>query len=126
MINGIQLRFFLFIVGCFGSRMTFTIISYLASGWFLKLIGIIVFFPILGFFYFIFIGKRDMGMEVLGNKIWWKNLRPIHMLLWGFFAYLAINGNPNAWIILFIDTIFGLLAFLTHHWFEGNFKKLQN
>jgi hypothetical protein len=124
-LNPVQIRFFLFIVGCFGSRLAFTIISYLASGWFLKLLGIAALFPVLGFFYFIFIGKRDTGIEVLGDKIWWKNLRPIHMLLWLFFAYLAISGNKKAWIVLLIDTFFGLSAFLIHHYKEGNFKKLH-
>lgn len=125
LLNPIQIRFFLFIVGCIGSRLAFTIISYLSSGWFLKLLGISALFPALGFFYFTFIGKRDTGLEVLGDKIWWKNLRPIHMLLWLFFAYLAINGNHKAWIVLLIDTLFGLSAFLVYHTSQGNFKKLH-
>jgi hypothetical protein len=124
-LDPIQIRFFLFIVGCFGSRLAFTIISYLASGWFLKLLGIIALFPALGFFYFIFIGKRDTGIEVLGDKIWWKNLRPIHLILWLFFAYLAITGNSKAWIVLLIDTFFGLSAFLIYHSYHNNFKKLK-
>ena len=122
----LKVRFLLFIFGCIGSRLAFTIISAFASGWFLKLLGLIALGPVIGWFYIIFIGKRDTGLEVLGEKIWWKNLRPIHMLLWAFFAYLAISGNRNAWIVLLIDTLFGLSAFLNHHYQEGNLNKLIN
>ena len=125
MINTIKIRFFLFLFGCIGSRLAVTAVSAFASGWFLTLIGILALIPVAGWFYIIFIGKRDTGLEVLGDKIWWKNLRPIHMLLWGFFAYLAITGNRKAWIVLLIDTLFGLSSFLIHHYMEGNFKKLS-
>jgi hypothetical protein len=125
MLNPIKIRFFLFLFGCIGSRLAVTTISYFASGWFLTLIGFLALIPVIGWFYIIFIGKRDTGLEVLGDKIWWKNLRPIHMLLWAFFAYLAINRNPMAYLVLLIDTLFGLSAFSIHHWSEGNFKKLQ-
>jgi hypothetical protein len=63
-------------------------------------------------------------VEVLGEKIWWKNLRPIHMLLWFYFAWLAIHQNRMAWVVLLVDTMFGLTAFLVYHGMQGNFKKL--
>jgi len=124
-INPIKIRFFFFLIGCIGSRLAFTAISAFASGWLLKLIGFIALIPVFGWFYIIFIGKRDTGLETLGDKIWWKNLRPIHMLLWGFFSYLSITGNRKAWLVLLVDTLFGLSSFLVHHWLEGNFKKLN-
>ncbi len=125
MINPIKIRFFLFLFGCIGSRLAITAVSAYASGWFLTLIGLIALIPVIGWFYIIFIGKRDTGLEVLGDKIWWKNLRPVHMLLWGFFSYLAISGNKKAWMVLLVDTLFGLSSFLVYHWSQGNFKKLQ-
>lgn len=124
MDNPVKFRFFLFLFGCIGSRLTFTIISAFSYGWFLKLLGFIALLPVIGWFYIIFIGKRDTGPEAIGGKIWWKNLRPIHMFLWGFFAYLAISGNKKAWFVLLFDTLFGLSAFLLHHWKEGTFNKL--
>jgi hypothetical protein len=123
-INPIKIRFFLFLFFCFGSRLVFTIITSFAYGWVLKLLGIIALLPAIGMFYIIFIGKRDTGIEVLGDKIWWKNLRPVHLLLWLFFSYLAISGNPKAWLVLLVDTFFGLGAFLIYHWSQDNFKKL--
>lgn len=125
MLNTIQKRFFLFLVFCIGSRSIFTAISAFASGWFLQLLGLIALFPVIGWFYIIFIGKRDTGFEVFGEEIWWKNLRPIHMFLWSFFAYLAISQNTKAWLVLLFDTLFGLFAFLIHHYREGNFTKLK-
>jgi hypothetical protein len=118
------IRFFVFLIGCIGSRLTFTLISAMASTWLLHIMGVIALFPVLGWFYFIFIGKRDRGIEVFNQLIWWKDLRPLHMFLWGFFAYLAISGNHKAWIVLLVDTFIGLAAFIIHHQMEGNLKKL--
>jgi hypothetical protein len=120
----LRYRFFLFIFGCIGSRLAITIVSAFASNILLKILGIIALIPVFGWLYIMFIGKRDTGLEVFGDKIWWKDLRLIHTLLWSAFSYMAINGNRKAWIVLFIDTLFGLLAFLVHHWREGNFRLL--
>ena len=118
------IRFFVFIIFCFGSRLTFTIASAFSPDWLLCILGVIAIFPVLGWFYLIFIGKRDKGFEIFNEYIWWKDLRPLHMFLWGFFAYLAITKNHKAWVILFIDTFIGLAAFFIHHYMAGNLKKL--
>lgn len=120
MLTAIQIRFMLFLFGCIGSRSAFTALSAFASEKLLKLLGYIALIPVIGWFYIIFIGSRDTGLEVMGEKIWWKNLRPIHMTLWLLFAVFAINGNRNSWKILANDTIFGLGAFLVHHYRAGN------
>ena len=123
-MNTIQKRFILFLFGCIGSRLAFTALSAFASQSILKILGFIALIPVIGWFYIIFIGERNIGLEVGGGKIWWKHLRPIHMTLWGLFSYLAISGNKNAWVVLLIDTLFGLGAFIQHHHKEDNFKKL--
>ena len=125
MTNPIKIRFYLFIFGCIGSRLLYTATSAFATGWLLTTLGLLALIPVIGWTYIIFIGKRDTGLEVLGDKIWWKNLRPIHLLLWLFFAYLAITGNRKAWMVLFIDTLFGLFSFLFYHWSQGNFERLM-
>jgi hypothetical protein len=48
------------------------------------------------------------------------------MLLWGFFAYLALwKCHPFAWIVLAVDTLFGLGSFLVHHYQAGNLKTMM-
>jgi len=107
-----------------GSRLLLTLVSYYATGWFLMMLGFLALIPVLGWFYIIFIGERDTGIEVMGDKIWWKPLRPVHMLLWFFFAWLAVTGSHQAWMVLLVDTLLGLTAFLAYHGSQGNFSKL--
>lgn len=113
-------RFFLFIFGCIGVRL---LIVYFAKTQlkYLKYLGYLALLPAIGFFVIFFSGMRKTGPEVFGDKIWWNSLRPIHGFLWGLFAILAINNNKNAWIVLLIDVIIGLGAFLSHRYF-GLFK----
>ena len=56
-----------------------------------------------GFIYIFLTGSRKTGMETFGDKIWWNDLRPVHALMYGLFAYNAINKNQKAWIFLLID-----------------------
>jgi hypothetical protein len=117
-------RFFLFLVGCIGSRLALTAISAYASTTLSAIIGWSALIPVIGWIYIIFIGKRDTGPEVFGDKIWWNSLRPVHALLWLSFALMTILQIPKAWIVLIIDTLFGLIAFLVHHLSQGNIQTL--
>lgn len=123
----LRLRFWLFLLGCIGSRSAFTALAYRASyasscNW-LRFLGLLALGPVIGWFYIIFFGSRDTGLEVMGDRIWWTTLRPVHLLLWGFFAYLALGKcHPMAWVVLAVDTAFGLLSFLGHHAQEGNLR----
>ena len=120
-VLALRMRFWLFLLGCMGSRAAFTLVSALASGWVLRALGVLAIGPVLGWLYILFIGRRDTGIEVFGDRIWWNHLRPLHLLLWGFFAYLAIvKQHPYAWVVLAVDTLLGGGAFLHHHWTEGN------
>ena len=120
-MNLLKFSFFLFLIGCIGSRVLFTIFTAYVSWWVLTVCGILAIISTLGWFYLTIIGKRNIGMEAMGDLIGWKNLRVIHMLLWGFFAYLSLTGNCMAYLVLAVDTVFGLGAFLVHHGSEGNF-----
>jgi hypothetical protein len=123
-MNTIQKRFLLFLIGCIGTRLAFTFLAKEISLSYLPYLGYVALLPVIGWFYIIFIGSRDTGAEVFGEKIWWKNLRIFHMTLYTAFAYLAINKNKDAWLVLLGDTLFGLSLFILHHYEEGNFSKL--
>jgi hypothetical protein len=123
-MNNIQKRFILFLFGCIGTRSLLVYIAKTTNKNLLMFLGYLALLPAIGFFYLFFSGTRKTGAEVFGDKIWWNNLRPIHGLLYTLFAYNAITGNPNAWIYLLVDVIFGLTSFLIFHYYNGDFYKL--
>ena len=123
-MNDIQKRFLLFLIGCIGTRTLFVYLAKTTNKLFLKMMGYIALLPAIGFFYIYFTGFRQMGAEVFGDKIWWNKLRPIHGTLYTLFAYNAIIGNPNAYIYLLVDVLFGLTSFLIFHYLNGNFSKI--
>ena len=123
-MNNIQKRFLLFLVGCMGVRF---FIVYLAKNInidYLPYMGYISLIISFGFMFIFLTGSRKTGPEVNGEKIWWNNLRPIHSILYGLFAYLAITKNNKAWVVLLVDVLIGLFSFLTFHYNEGNFNKI--
>jgi len=123
-MNNLQKRFLLFLLGCIGIRSLFVYIAKNVDKTNLQILGWISLLPAFGFIIIFLTGIRKTGAEVFGEKIWWNNLRPVHSLLYGLFAFNAINQNENSWIFLLIDVIIGLVSFLTHHYNEGNFSKL--
>jgi hypothetical protein len=125
-MNNFQKRFLLFIFGCILIRTLFVIISKNIDIKLLPYLGYLALIPSLGFFYIYLTNSRKTGAEVFGDKIWWNNLRPLHGILYGLFAYNAINKNPNSYIYLLIDVILGLTSFLIFHYYNGDFKKLFN
>lgn len=123
-MNNIQKRTILFLFGCIGSRTLIMYISKTVNIEYLPILGYLALLPAIGFLYLFFSGKRKTGPEVFGDKIWWNNLRPVHGILYGLFAYNAINKNKNAWIFLLIDVIIGLVSFLWFHYLNGDFKNI--
>jgi len=123
-MNIIQRRFLLFLIGCIGSRTLFAIIAKNIDIQYLPFLGYIALLPAIGFLYIYVTGSRKTGLEVGGDKIWWNSLRPLHSFIYFLFAYYAITKNKQSWKILALDVSIGLLAFIYHHYTEGNFKKL--
>ena len=123
-MTDIQKRFLLFIIGCIGTRSLFVYLAKNAGPKYLPLLGYLALLPAIGFMYIYLTGSRKTGAEVLGDKIWWNNLRPIHSLLYLLFAYNAIIGNNKSWMYLLLDVIFGLVSFLVFHYKNGDFSKL--
>ena len=123
-MNSIQTRFLLFLFGCIGMRSLFVIIAKNVSIQYLQYLGYLALLPVIGFIYIFITGSRNTGPEVLGDKIWWNNLRPLHALLYALFAYNAIKENPNSWLFLLLDVTIGLISFLIYHYYKGDFNKL--
>lgn len=123
-MNVMQKRFILFLLGCIGTRSLFVLVSKEATPLVLQILGYIALLPAIGFTLIYLFNLRQTGQEVFGEKIWWNHLRPLHALLYFLFAYMAINKNTNAWIVLLIDVMVGLFSFLIHHFMAGNFSQL--
>jgi hypothetical protein len=107
-------RALLFLFGCIGTRALFAYIAKIASPKILQWLGALALLPVIGWSLIIFFELRETGVEA-GGKIWWKNIRIIHAGFYALFAALALMRSPNAWVVLAIDTTFGLAAFLAHH-----------
>jgi hypothetical protein len=124
-MNNIQKRFLMFLIGCMGARTLLVILAKNIKKDYLPIMGYLALLLGCGFLFLYFTGYRDTGREVLGDKIWWNDLRPIHAILIISFSYLAINKSDKAWIVLLIDLLFGLTSFLLFHYNQGNFSKLK-
>jgi hypothetical protein len=120
-MNDIQKRILMFLIGCIGVRSLFVVIAKNVNANYLKYLGYLALVPAIGFIYIYLTGSRKTGAETLGEKIWWNNLRPIHSILYFLFAYNAIIGNRQAWIYLLVDVLIGLISFLTYHYVHGDF-----
>ena len=124
MMNAMQKRFLLFLVGCIGTRSLLVYLAKNANSTYLMYMGYLALLPAISFFYIFLTDSRKTGAEVFGDKIWWNNLRPIHGLLYFLFAYNAIVGNTFAWIYLLIDVVIGLVSFLGFHYYNNDFTRL--
>ena len=116
-MNDLHKRFLLFLFGCITLRCFLVFLAKGASKNLLLAMGIIALLPAIGFFYLFFSGKRKVGSETFGAKIWWNNLRPVHGILYLLFAIYSIRGDRRAWVFLLIDVIIGLVSFLVFHSF---------
>jgi len=123
-MNTIQKRFLLFIFVCILTRLILTFVVKKLKLIYLPIAGYIGLILGISFLTIYYYNLRKTGIEVFGDKIWWNDIRPIHGILYLIFAYLAINKNKNAWIILLLDVIFGLVMFINHHYTNDNFKYL--
>ena len=123
-MNDIQKRFLLFLGGCIATRSLFVWIAKTISPKYLPYLGYLALLPAFGFFYIWWTGSRQTGAEVIGARIWWNNLRPIHGFLYLVFAYSAINMMADSCRYLFADVIIGIVSFLIFHYQADSFKML--
>ena len=120
-MNDIQKRFLLFLILCLGSR---SLLAYCAFKFKTPIIPIFTLLISISWIRIYFISPRDTGPEVFGDKIWWNNFRLVHAFNYMLFTVLYFLNVKQAWMILALDVIIALVAFLHHHYVEGNFKLL--
>ncbi len=121
----IHKRFLLFLIGCIGIRSLLTYTAKNINRDYMPYLGYLAIIPAIGFAYIYATDSRQTGGEVFGDKIWWNDLRPIHALLYGLFAYGAIHKQSDSWKFLLADVILGLISFLYHHYRTGSFNSLK-
>lgn len=107
-------RFIIFVTMCFTARL---LIAYVAKN--LKKshnkYAIVVAIMIASGFLYNYIIKKSKGG--FGQKVWWNNYRLIHSIMFYLFAYMTYFNESNAYKILVIDAIMGLLFSIHHHFF---------
>jgi len=103
----------LFLFGCMGSRLGLVWVAKNRPD-LLTALGILAIGISVGFMYIWANGLRKTGIETFGEKIWWNDMRPLHSLLWGLFAVLALMGNEHAWKILLLDVTIGFGVWVNH------------
>tara|TARA_B100000963_G_scaffold348556_1_gene356318 strand:+ start:40739 stop:41095 length:357 start_codon:yes stop_codon:yes gene_type:complete len=103
---------FLFIFGCFLARTMIAYTAYIITIKYLNylpLAGYVGLIISLGFAYNIVMGRNKGAFN---QRVWWQNYRYIHSLIFFIFALLAINKNQEAYKLLFLDALLGLLFFM--------------
>ena len=110
-----NIRVPLFLIGCLGAR---TAIAYLVKTFGQEhrlLIALLLVLPAIGFTSIYLLGLRQTGGEVFGDKIWWNSLRPFHALMYFGAATAVYLRRKNAYLLILLDTLVGLLAFCRFH-----------
>lgn len=123
-MNSFQKRFVMFMFGCMVLRSILVIIANKIDPKYLPYMGYIALLPAIGMLVIFLFGLRKTGAEVLGDKIWWDKIRPLHSLFYFAFAYLAITKNKNAWLALLADLLLGFTGFVVYHGTQGDFSML--
>lgn len=115
----------LFLIGCIGARLTFAYIAKTISNAYLPYLALLAIIPVIGWLWIYFVSPRDTGPEVFGGKIWWNELRPVHIALYSLFILYAFQKKSFAYVPLVADAIFGLSAFLIHHYSRGDLTSIS-
>ena len=109
-------RVALFLIGCIGARL---LLVHLARDSATRYyVGIFALLAAIGFWTIYLTHSRVTGPEVFGEKIWWNDLRPLHGSLYAIAAWMILRGDETtrskAWIVLLLDAMIGLAAFVHH------------
>ena len=100
---------------CLTVRFSLAYFSYVLPSVKVRQLSYLALLPIIGWLNIIFFSPRDSGIEVPNGKIWWQNMRPVHVLMYIIFFLLAQFKTNLAWIPLFIDPLIGIGAWINNY-----------
>ena len=103
-----------FLFGCMFARLFMVYIAKIINVNYLPYFGILTLFISIMFLKN-YINNSNFKTGFFGNKVWWNNNRLIHSFLYFIFSIMAFYKNKNAWIILLLDTVFGLITFFLNY-----------
>ena len=100
-----------FLSMCLPTRLALALLAKTVDKPTLKLLSYIAF--IIGImFLYLFVFKKRINAPEGGGKTWWHNYRILHGLMYLTFAYMAFKGHDDAWKILALDALFGLIIWM--------------
>lgn len=104
---------YFFLFACIPIRILFVIIAKYLPLKYYPYASILSLFPAFGFLIQYFGDFRKHG--AFGQKIWWKQQRIIHSILYFVFSYMTYTYNRRAYIVLLLDVCFGCISFINHN-----------
>lgn len=109
----------LFISGCIPARFFLVYLTYKSNKYpkLQNFLGFIYLLISLGFFY-LFITNQRLNAPEGGGDTWWSNIRIVHSIFYFIASLMCFANNPNAYLLLLSDLIFGIGAFVNHRYFK--------
>ena len=94
-------------------RIALAIFAKILNPKYLPIMGVATLFISAGFLSAFLFSKKKVG--AFGGEVWWNNMRLVHSIVYLVFAICAIMKKSWSWLILLLDVVIGLLAFLLHY-----------
>lgn len=104
----------LFLFGCMPARLLIALLAYKININYLPYISLI-FIAIGASFIYLYLTNSRLKAAEAGGETWWKNLRPIHGVMYILAGIYALKKSRISALILLIDVLFGFGAFVYHH-----------
>lgn len=101
----------LFLLGCIPVRLLLVLVAYKINDKYLPYLSILLFAIGLSFI-FLYVSNSRLSAPEANGETWWKNLRPIHGMLYITAGLYAMKKSRTSALLLLIDVGIGTVAFL--------------
>ena len=109
-----------FIFFYFQERLTLALLAKMIKPKYLPIMALFTIVISISFF-MNFIKHKKNNKGFFGSYVWWNNYRLIHSFMFALFSIQALVIYKNAWIVLFIDALLGLIFFIFKYYFQYYF-----